>query len=77
MIIETWIAAILFIAIGVIGIILGLCLISEQNIHAKTREQLDLAREEIADLRRYISVQRAKNVVNVANDFYNESGKKK
>ncbi len=77
MIIETWVAAILFIAIGVMGIILGLCLLSEQNDHKKTREELGWAKEEIAELKRYISVQRAKNVVNVANDFYNESGKKK
>ena len=77
MIIETWIAAILFITIGVMGIILGLCFLSEQNDHKKTREELGWAKDEIADLKRYISVQKAKNIVNVTNDFYNESRKKK
>ena len=76
MIIETWIAAILIVAICVMGMISGLCLLGEQQRHKATRDELDWAKEEIANLRKYIAVQKAKNVVNVANDFYNE-GKKK
>ena len=77
MIISTWIVAVLILSMGVAGIGISLCLLSEQQKHDKTREKLDSAREEIAELKRYISVQKAKNIVNVTNDFYNESGKKK
>ena len=35
-----------------------------------------MLREENAELKKYIAVQKTKNIINVANDFYNE-GKKK
>lgn len=76
MILETWIAALITVCIAVMGIAVCVCLMAEQKRHDETREELDLAREEIAMLQRYISMQKAKNIVNVANDFYNEGGKK-
>jgi hypothetical protein len=76
MIIETWVAALITVCIAVMCIAVCVCLLAEQKGHRETRQELDWAREEIADLKRYISVQKAKNIVNVANDFYNE-GKKK
>ena len=76
MIIEPWIAALITVSIAVICIAVCVCLFEERQSHDRTRKELDSAREELADLKRYISVQKAKNIVNVANEFYNE-GKKK
>ena len=76
MIIETWIAAIIVVALALIGMI-ALCMsINESQRLEEANKELAKARKEIAELKHYISVQKTKSIVGVANDFYNE-GKKK
>ena len=76
MIIETWIAAIIVVALALIGMI-ALCMaINESQRLEEANKELAKAQKEIAELKHYISVQKTKSIVGVVNDFYNE-GKKK
>lgn len=76
MIIETWIAAIIMIALASIGIIaLFMSILEGERLEDANRE-LARVQKENAELKHYIAVQRTKSIIGVANDFNNE-GKKK
>lgn len=76
MIIETWIAVLIIVALFLSNSILAISgMINDQRLENE-RERNDELQEENAELKQYIAVQKTKGIINVANDFYNE-GKKK
>jgi signal transduction histidine kinase len=76
MIIESWIAAIIMIALALIGIVALFMSIVEGQRLEDANHQIKRLEHENGELKRYIAVQRTKNIIGVANDFNNE-GKKK
>jgi hypothetical protein len=76
MIIETWIAAIIMIALALIGIIALFMSILEGDRLEDANRELARVQKENAELNHYIAVQRTKSIIGVVNDFNNE-GKKK
>ena len=76
MLIETWIAVliVLFTFISNFALIAS-GMISDKRLENE-RKRNNALQEENAELKRYISVQKTKAIIGVANDFYNE-GKKK
>lgn len=68
MLIETWVLAIIMLLLGFIGFFSLLTALDLQK-------RLELEKEENAELKRYITVQKNKNIIGVANDFYNEESK--
>ena len=76
MVIETWIAAIILCGISVMGIIAIFNAMVESQRREDAYKELMTAKQEIAELKHYISVQRTKAIIGVANDFYNEGEKK-
>ena len=76
MLIETWVALMLLIMLCAIGFIALVGWINDGKRLEDCRRENNMLREENAELKKYIAVQKTKNIINVANDFYNE-GKKK
>lgn len=76
MIIESWIAAIIIIALALIGIIALFMSILEGDRLEDANRELARVQKENAELKHYIAVQRTKSIIGVTNDFNNE-GKKK
>jgi hypothetical protein len=76
MIIETWIAAIIMIALALIGIIALFVSILEGDRLEDANREIARVQKENAELKHYIAVQRTKSIIGVVNDFNNE-GKKK
>lgn len=68
MLIEAWVLAIIMLLLGLVGLISLLTALDLQ-------QRLELEKEENAELKRYIAVQKTKNIIGVANDFYNEESK--
>lgn len=76
MLIESWVIAIFFLLVCGIAFMALVGWINEGKRLEDCRNENNSLREENAELKRYIAVQKTKNIINVANDFYNE-GKKK
>lgn len=76
MLIETWIAVLIVLFLFICNIALILSgMLGDQRLENE-RKRNNALQEENAELKRYISVQKTKSIIGVANDFYNE-GKKK
>lgn len=76
MLIETWIAAVIMCGISIMGIASILYALAESQRREDAYTELTKVREENAELRHYIAVQKTKSILGVANDFYNEGEKK-
>lgn len=76
MIIESWVAVLLMCGIALVGVIASFAALVESQRLEDTYKELMEVKQENAELKHYIAVQRTKSILGVANDFYNE-GKKK
>lgn len=73
--IKLLIEVFLILVISVCGVANGFGCMKEQERHNATRKELAKAKEEIAELKAYIEKQKVKNIIELANKFY--EGKKK
>lgn len=72
MIIETWVAALIFVFMGAIGLLAianGMCL--EDKLDEANKENARL-QEEIGDLKVIIEKHKREEIVRLANDYFNE-----
>ena len=72
MLIETWVAALIFVFMGAIGLLAianGMCL--EDKLDEANKEIARL-QEEIGDLKVIIEKHRREEIVRLANDYFNE-----